>query len=96
MCKKNPDYEPEIYQVAHYKGPLVDCWFTNGDVRRYDLSKWIAKGGCFAPLSSPKVMKQTITVYEGTLAFDLKGNRDPFEILDFEPQTVYDMGKSLI
>ena len=45
MCSINPDYEPEIYQVKHYRGTQIGCYFTNGDVRRYDIASAIARGG---------------------------------------------------
>ena len=38
MCARTPDYEPEIYMASHYRGMKVDCYFTNGDICRYDIS----------------------------------------------------------
>ena len=45
----------------------------------------VARGylGCYAPLANVKVLKKALTVYEGTLAFDLTGKRDTYEIIDF-------------
>jgi len=96
MCAKNPDYIPEVYMVAHYKGPLVDCYFTNGDVRRYDITPAVERGGVYAPLADENVIRKTLTVYKGCLAFDLKGSRDPFEIVDFCSETVYEKGESIV
>ena len=60
-----------------------DCYFTNGDIRRYDISPAVRRGGCYAPLANVKVLKNALTVYEGTLAFDLTGKRDSCEIIHF-------------
>ena len=51
MCALNPDYDPEIYMAVHHAGPLVDCYFTHGDVRGYDISPAVQRGGVFAPLA---------------------------------------------
>ena len=96
MCAINPDYEPEVYQVVHYSGTQIDCYFTNGDVRRYDIAPAIARGGVFAPLADVSTLKASLTVFNGCLAFDLKGTRDPFEIIDFCSDTVYENGVSVV
>ena len=96
MCARNPDYEPEIYMVSHYRGMKVDCYFTNGDIRRYDITPAVRRGGCYAPLANVKILKNALTVYEGTLAFDLTGKRDPYEIIDFCVDTVYEKGVSIV
>ena len=96
MCSINPDYEPEIYQVKHYSGTQIDCYFTNGDVRRYDIASAMARGGVFSPLADISILKASLTVYNGCLAFDLKGTRDPFEIIDFCSDTVYEKGVSVV
>jgi len=96
MCECNPDYDPEIYMVKHYSGPLIDCFFTNGDVRRYDITPAVRRGGVFAPLADEDVVKRSLIVYKGCLAFDLKGDLDPFEIIDFCSDTVYEMSVSIL
>ena len=96
MCALNPEYAPEIYMAVHHAGPLVDCYFTNGDVRRYDISPAVQRGGVFAPLADEETVKRSLTVYKGCLAFDLTGSRDPFEIIDFCPDTVYEKSVSIL
>ena len=77
------------------RGRLAFCiidYFTNGDIRRYDISPAVRRGGCYAPLANVKVLKNALTVYEGTLAFDLTGKRDSCEIIHFCVDTVYENG----
>jgi len=96
MCELNPDYDPEIYMVEHHAGTLIDCYFTDGDIRRYDIASAVARGGVFAPLADESIVKKSLTVYNGTLAFDLKGDADPYEIIDFCPDTVYENSMSIL
>ena len=96
MCQRNPDYEPEVYMAVHYAGTKVDCYFTNGDIRRYDIAPAIARGGVYAPLADVEVLKNALTVFNGCLAFDLKGDRDPYSIVDFCSETVYEDGESVL
>lgn len=96
MCQRNPDYDPEICMVEYHKGTEIDCHFTNGDVRRYDIAPAIALGGVYAPLADQEVIKNSLTVFNGCLAFDLKGDRDPYEIVDFCAETVYEKGVSIV
>ena len=96
MCQRNPDYEPEVYMAVHHEGTLIDCFFTNGDVRRYDIAPAIVRGGVFATLSDIEVLKNSLTVFNGGLAFDIKGDRDPYSIIDFCSETVYEKGESIL
>ena len=96
MCPRNPDYEPEVYMAVHYAGTKVDCYFTNGDIRRYDIAPAVARGGTFEPLADVEVLKKALTVFNGCLAFDLKGDRDPYSIIDFCSETVYESGESVL
>jgi len=96
MCVRNPDYDPEIYMVEHHAGQLIDCYFTNGDVRRYDISPAVRRGGVYSPLADEDIVKRTLMVYKGCLAFDIKGTLDPFEIVDFCPDTVYEKSESIL
>ena len=96
MCMPNSDYTPEVYMAVHHAGLEVDCYFTNGEVRRYDISRAVARGGVFAPLADEETVKRAVTVYNGCLAFDLTGKRDPYEIIDFCSETVYEKGVSVL
>jgi len=90
------EYIPQIYMVALAGGKKVDCYFTNGAVRRFDVSAAIRLGGVFAPLKNQKVFERAVMVIDGVLAFDIKGNRDPYEIVDICADVVYTEGKEVL
>ena len=56
------EYIPEIYMAAPAGGKKVDCYFTNGAVRRYDVNRAIRLGGVFAPLKNQAVFNRSLTV----------------------------------
>jgi len=66
------EYIPQIIMVALAGGKRVDCYFTNGTVRRYDVAKAIRLGGVFAPLKDQKLFERSVMVLDGVLAFDSK------------------------
>lgn len=90
------DYIPQIYMIALAGGKKVDCYFTNGAVRRYDVSNAIRLGGVFAPLEDQALFEKAVLVFDGVLAFDIKGNRDPYEIVDICADIVYTEGKDVL
>jgi len=87
------EYVPQIFMVALAGGKKVDCTFTNGAVRRYDVSRAIRLGGVFAPLRDQKLFERSVTVLDGVLAFDLKGDRDPYSVVDICADVVYQDGE---
>ena len=76
-------------------GKKVDCYFTNGEVKRYDVSRAIRLGGVFAPLKNQKVFKRAVMVMDGVLSFDISGKRDPYDMVDICADVVYADGVSV-
>ena len=89
------EYIPEIYMIRLAGGKLVDCYFTNGAARRYDVAHAIALGGVFAPLQDQAVFERSAIVMDGVLAFDLSGKRDPFDVVDICADVVYEDGEPI-
>jgi len=87
------EYIPQIFMVALAGGKQVDCTFTNGAVRRYDVSRAIRMGGVFAPLKDQTLFERSVMVMDGVLAFDLKGDRDPYSVVDICADIVYEQGE---
>jgi len=87
------EYIPQIFMVSLAGGKNVDCTFTNGAVRRYDVSNAIRLGGVFAPLKNQKLFERSVMVMDGVLAFDVKGDRDPYSVVDVCADVVYRDGK---
>ena len=86
------EYIPEIYMIRLAGGKLIDCYFTNGAVRRYDVARAIALGGVFAPLQDQEVLERSAIVMDGVLAFDLTGRRDPYDVVDICADVIYEDG----
>ena len=83
------EYIPQIYMAAPAGGKKVDCYFTNGAVRRYDVNRAIRLGGVFAPLKNQRVFERSLTVMDGVLSFDISGKRDPYDMVDICADVVY-------
>jgi len=90
------EYIPQIIMVALAGGKRVDCYFTNGTVRRYDVAKAIRLGGVFAPLKDQKLFERSVMVLDGVLAFDINGTRDPYEVVDICADVVYSEGEAVV
>lgn len=73
-------------------GKQVDCYFTNGSVRRYDVSQAIRLGGVFESLKSQPVFEKSLMVMDGVLSFDIAGTRDPYNTVDVCADVVYSEG----
>ncbi len=91
----NDEYIPQIFMVSPAGGKKVDCYFTNGAVRRYDVNRAIRLGGVFAPLKNQRVFERSLTVMDGVLSFDISGRRDPYDMIDICADVVYTDGVPL-
>ena len=89
------EYRPQIFMAALAGGKKVDCYFTNGAVRRYDVNRAIRLGGVFAPLRNQKVFERAVTVMDGVLSFDISGKRDPYDMVDVCADVVYADGTAV-
>ena len=89
------EYIPQIFMAALAGGKKVDCYFTNGVVKRYDVARAIRLGGVFAPLKNQKVFNRAVMVMDGVLSFDISGKRDPYDMVDICADVVYADGVSV-
>ena len=81
----------EICMVKPVKNREVDCYFTTGHVRRFDMARLLRPdcGPVFRPLRDRKTFLSTMTVINGTLAFDIAGNRNEYQCVDIDPETIF-------
>ena len=63
-------------------------YFDDGSIRDFDAMPLLEKG-VFAPLKDGGRFRSAITVLNGTLAWDLQGNRDETACLDVDPLVIY-------
>ena len=67
---------PEVLQVVPGDNYTVYAYFNDGTVRRYDASELVMRSGILAQLRDRKVFVDCLTVMNGTVAWDIAGNRD--------------------
>ena len=88
----------EICMVKPARGREVDCYFTTGHVRRYNMAGLLKPdcGPVFRPLRNRKTFLSTMTVINGTLAFDVAGNHNEYKCIDIDPETIFTEGKPVL
>lgn len=80
-----------VLQVIPRDDFKVYVFFNDGKIKLYDMSHLIGKG-VFDKISDIEIFKNTCTVLNHTLAWDIFGNRDEYNCLDIDPETIYANG----
>jgi hypothetical protein len=78
----------KVVQVLPTNDYKVYIYFDDGKIRLFDASE-IVKRGVFRQLQNIDTFKNTVTVLNDTLAWDLTGNFDPYNCLDIDPEELY-------
>lgn len=78
-----------IIQVLPTDDYKVYLYFAHGEIKLYDATE-ILEYGIFKVLKNKKIFADTCTVLNNTLAWDVKGNFDPYECLDLDPEVLYE------
>ena len=81
----------EVIQVMPTDDFKVYVYFSDGKIKLFDAKHLIDKG-VFKAISEISYFKETCTVINKTLAWDIGGGRDEYKCLDLNPQTVYSKG----
>ncbi len=84
------DYFPTVVQVIPLNNFHVQVFFDDGKIVEYDATSDL-KGDVFKPLQDIHVFKDTCTVLNDTLAWDLSGQRDTTSCIDIDPFTLYEL-----
>lgn len=84
------DYFPTVVQVIPLDNFHVQVFFDDGKIVEYDASSDL-QGDVFKPLQDIHVFKETCTVLNDTLAWDLDGDRDTTKCIDIDPFTLYEL-----
>ena len=69
------EYFPTVVQVIPLDNSHVQVFFDDGKIVDYDATEDL-KAKIFKPLRNSNTFKEACTVMNGTLAWDLSGNRD--------------------
>lgn len=82
-------FMPEVLQAVPGEHYTVYSYFNDGTVRQYDASQLVAHGGIFSQLRDRQTFVATLTVLNGTVAWDIARNRDATKCIDIDPFVLY-------
>lgn len=88
--KLDARFYPEVYQVVPCENYMVYAYLSDGSVREFDVKPLIKQGGIFEKLKDETIFKNTLTVLNGTVAWDIAGNRNEYECIDIDPMTIFE------
>ena len=76
----------DICMVKPAVGRKVDCYFTTGHVKRFDMAHLLKPdcGPVFRPLRDRKTFLSTMTV--------IAGGRNDRKCVDIDPETIFEEG----
>ena len=81
-----------VIQVLPTDNYKVYLYFAHGEIKLYHATK-ILEHGVFRGLKDKKIFAESCTVLNNTLAWDVKGNFDPCECLDLDPEVLYEKSR---
>ncbi|MBQ5759490.1 MAG: DUF2442 domain-containing protein [Schwartzia sp.] len=84
---------PEILQVIPDDDYGVYMYFNDGSVKYKNLRSLIFAGGVFAPFQNKEAFRNSLTVMNHTVAFDLEKTYDPCRVVDLDPLELYKTGE---
>lgn len=88
LDKRN--FFPQVLQVVPSDDYKVYAYCNDGAVHCFDVKPFIKPDTVFAPLADIKVFKDKITVINGTVAWDMGGNRDEYGCIDVDPFQIFE------
>lgn len=78
----------KVLQVVPTDDYKVYIYFEDGKIKLFNASELIKKG-VFQQLQDIELFKNSCTVLNDTLAWDLSGKFDPYNCLDLDPEELY-------
>lgn len=81
---------PQVLQVVSGKNFTIYAYFDDGTVRLADIKPLLSKGGVFEALRDVHNFEKCLTVMNGTVAWDIAGNRDESTCIDLDPCEIYE------
>ena len=79
----------QVLQVFPAENYRVYVYFSNGKVKLYDVSA-LKEKGVFRKLQDRDFYYNRCTVLNGTLAWDVSGDFDPYQCIDIDPYMLYE------
>ena len=87
---------PQVVQVLAGEDFTVYVYFLDGVIRLLDAKPLLKQGGVFSPLRDEATFRNSLTVMNGTVAWDLEGTRNASACIDLDPCELYDNCPSAI
>ena len=84
------DLVPKVVQAVAGDDFTVYAYFSDGAIRLLDVKFLLEKGGVFVPLRDAEFFSQRLTVLNDTVAWDMRGDRDPCACVDLDPCEIYE------
>ena len=81
---------PQVVQVLAGENFTVYVYFLDGAIRLLDAKPLLNQGGVFSPLRDEATFRNSLTVMNGTVAWDLEGTRNASACIDLDPCELYD------
>lgn len=89
MIKIDNQYFPKVVQAVANDDYKVYAYFDDGTIKCLDMTTKI-NSGVFQQIQDIEIFKNTLTILNDTVAWDLNGNNDPSDCIDIDPFTIYD------
>lgn len=80
----------DVVQVIPYDDYTVYVYFEDGKIVCYNAKELLNKK-VFEPLKDINFFKNACTILNGTLAWDMTGDRDCTKCLDIDPDVLYEL-----
>lgn len=81
---------PALFQVIPTNEYKVYLYYDNGEIKLYDCSWILQKNGIFERIHNIEDFKRLCTIMNRTLAFDISEERDTYNCIDIDPDTIYE------
>jgi hypothetical protein len=83
-------FYPEVFQAVAGEDYVVYAYMNDGSMREFDAKPLLRQGGVFEKIKDETIFKKTLTVLNGTVAWDIAGNRNTYECIDIDPMTIFE------
>ena len=86
----NRYFFPKVLQALPSDDYKVYAYFNDGSIRCKDVKPLIRRDSVFLPLENKEIFLSSITVMNNTVAWDLKGDRDPYSCIDLDVESLFE------
>lgn len=84
-----------VIQVLPTDDFKVYVYFDDGIIKLFNAKTLVSCGGIFQKIADIQTFKNTCTVMNGTLAWDVSGNFDVENCIDIDPDTIYNTAQDV-